>query len=472
MKRIFLLPLLLTLGLALYAKPVLPEILSDGMVLQQNSKVNIWGKTDPGKTVEVKPCWSKTTVRATANNEGKWLAVIETPEASFTPRTVTISDGEEVMLRDILIGEVWLASGQSNMEMPLNGFHNNPIMDANETIAFSGQYPAIRFVTIPRVQSFEPQEEVEGRWQVCNPANSPGFSATAFFFAETLHKSLNIPIGIIVSAWGGTKVESWIDRETLETYPDINLSEDVVNKLNPAARPLLMYNAMIHPLTNYVVKGFIWYQGESNVGAHQVYPERLHNMVSLWRKQWDNSDLPFYYVEIAPYIYGNRDETNAAYLREAQFKAQKLIPHSGMISTNDLTEPYELRNIHPRNKTDIGKRLAFMALNKTYGYDRVAAHGPEYNSMEISDGKIIVSFDHAKEGFSRMDGIEGFEIAGEEGEFLPAQAVVRNGKVEVSREGIDQPVAVRYCFRNFQIGNLAGIRELPVVPFRSDSFEK
>lgn len=472
MKRIFLLPLLLTLGLALYAKPVLPEILSDGMVLQQNSKVNIWGKTDPGKTVEVKPCWSKTAVRATTNNEGKWLAVIETPEASFTPRTITISDGEEVVLKDILIGEVWLASGQSNMEMPLHGFNNNPIMDANETIALSGQYPAIRFVKIPKVQSFEPQEEVEGRWQVCNPANSPEFSATAFFFAETLHKSLNVPIGIIVSAWGGTKVESWIDRETLETYPDINLSEDVVNKLNPAARPLLMYNAMIHPLTNYVVKGFIWYQGESNVGAHQVYPERLHNMVSLWRKQWDNSDLPFYYVEIAPYIYGNRDETNAAYLREAQFKAQKLIPHSGMISTNDLTEPYELRNIHPRNKTDIGKRLAFMALNKTYGYDRVAAHGPEYNSMEISDGKIIVSFDHAKEGFSRMDGIEGFEIAGEEGEFLPAQAVVRNGKLEVSREGIDQPVAVRYCFRNFQIGNLAGVRELPVVPFRSDSFEK
>lgn len=472
MKRFFLLPLLLTLGLALYAKPVLPEILSDGMVLQQSSKVNIWGKTDPGKTVEVKPCWSKTAVRATANNEGKWLAVIETPEASFTPRTVTISDGEEVVLKDILIGEVWLASGQSNMEMPLHGFNNNPIMDANETIALSGQYPAIRFVKIPRVQSFEPQEEVEGRWQVCNPANSPEFSATAFFFAETLHKSLNVPIGIIVSAWGGTKVESWIDRETLETYPDVNLSEDVVSKLNPAARPLLMYNAMIHPITHYLVKGFIWYQGESNVGAHQVYPERLHNMVSLWRKQWDNSDLPFYYVEIAPFEYGNGNDTGAAYLREAQFKAQNLIPHSGMISTNDLAEPYELRNIHPRNKTDIGKRLAFMALNKTYGYDRVAAHGPEYNSMEISDGKIIVSFDHAKEGFSRMDGIEGFEIAGEEGQFLPAQAVVRNGKVEVSREGIDQPVAVRYCFRNFQIGNLAGIRELPVVPFRSDSFEK
>jgi sialate O-acetylesterase len=471
MKRIYLLPALLFLGLALYGKPALPEILSDGMVLQQCSKVNIWGKAERGKTVEVKPCWSETAVRVKADREGNWIAVIETPEASFTPRIITVSDGEEVVLRDILIGEVWLASGQSNMEMPLHGFNNNPIMDANETIAFSGQYPAIRFVTIPKTPSFEPLESAEGRWQVCNPVNSPGFSATAFFFAEALHRSLNVPVGVIVSAWGGTRVEGWTSREILETYPDVNLSEEAVNKLHPMARPLLMYNGMIHPVARYVVKGFIWYQGESNVGAYPVYPERLHNMVSLWRKQWNNPELPFYYVEIAPYIYNNADDDKAARLREAQFNAQKLIPHTGMISTNDLVEPYELRNIHPRNKTDVGKRLAFMALNKTYGYDRIAARGPEYSSMEIRDGKVIVSFEHAQEGFNRADGIEGFEIAAEEGQFLPAQAVVRNGKVEVFREGVTQPVAVRYCFRNFQIGNLAGTRGLPVVPFRTDSFE-
>lgn len=472
MKRFFLLPVLLTLGLVLYGKPVLPEILSDGMVLQQNSRVNIWGKAERGKTVEVKPCWSKTAVRVTVDNTGNWIAVIETPEASFTPRTITISDGEEIVLSDILIGEVWLASGQSNMEMPLQGFNNNPILDANETIALSGQYPAIRFVTIPKTPSFEPLESVKGRWQVCNPANSPGFSATAFFFAETLHKSMNVPVGIIVSSWGGTRVEGWTNREILETYPDVDLDEEAVNKLHPMTRPLLMYNGMIHPITNYVIKGFIWYQGESNVGAHQVYAERLHNMVTLWRTQWNNPELPFYYVEIAPFEYGNANDTGAAYLREAQFKAQKLISHSGMISTNDLVEPYELRNIHPRNKTDVGKRLAFMALNKTYGYERVAAHGPEYHSMEIRDGKVIVSFDHANEGFNRTDGIEGFEIAAEDGQFLPAQAIVRDGKVEVYREGVDQPVAARYCFKNFQTGNLAGIRELPVVPFRTDSFEK
>ena len=472
MKRIFLLPALLVLSVVLCGKPVLPEILSDGMVLQQNSDVNLWGKAEPGKTVTVKPSWSTASIHATADKGGKWLAVVKTPEAGFTSHTITFSDGEEVVLRDILIGEVWLASGQSNMEMPLRGFHNNPILKANETIAFSGQYPSIRFVTIPKSPSFEPMETVEGRWQVCNPQNSPEFSATAFFFAETLHKALNVPVGIIACSWGGTKVEGWTSREILNTYPDVDLNEEVVNKLHPMARPLLMYNGMIHPITNYVVKGFIWYQGESNVGAHNDYPARFHNMVSLWRKQWKNADLPFYFVEIAPFEYGNANETRAAYLREAQFKAQKLIPHSGMVSTNDLVEPYELRNIHPRNKTDVGKRLAFMALNQTYGQERVTARGPEYRSMEVRDGKAIVSFDRAEEGFNRTDGIEGFEIAAEDGEFLPAQAMVRDNKVEVSREGITQPVAVRYCFRNFQIGNLAGTRELPVVPFRTDSFEK
>lgn len=472
MKRIFLLPVLFLLGLSLYGKPLLPEILSDGMVLQQNSKINIWGKSEKGRVVEVKPCWSENSVYVTADNSGDWIAVIETPEASFTPRTITVSDGEQVVLSNILIGEVWLASGQSNMEMTLNGYRNNPVLNANESIALSAQYPAIRFLTIPKTQSFEAQTEVKGKWQVCNPSNSSGFSATAFFFAEMLHKSLNVPIGIIVSSWAGSKLEAWINREILETYPDMDLKEESVNKLAPNERPLLMYNAMIHPIINYVVKGFIWYQGESNLGAHEVYPGRLYDMVTLWRNQWNNPRLPFYYVEIAPYAYGDSDDVRAAYLREAQFKAQKLILHSGMISTNDLVEPYELNNIHPRNKTDVGKRLAFMALNRTYGYEGIATYGPEYNSIEIRDGKAFISFDHANEGFSRLDGIEGFEIAAEDGIFFPAQAVVNNGKVEVFREEISHPMAVRYCFKNFQIGNLAGTRGLPVVPFRTDSFEK
>lgn len=470
MKRNNLLLAMLFLAVALYGKPVLPAILSDGMVLQQNSQVNIWGTTDPGKSVTVTPSWSNSPSKVTSASDGSWMVEIETPTASYTPHMITVTDGEEVVLNDVLIGEVWLASGQSNMEMPIKGWHNNPILKSNETIAYSGQYPAIRVATIPKTPSFEPLESVEGSWQVSNPQNAPWFSATGFFFAETLQQSLNVPVGIIVSSWGGSRVEGWTNREILETYPDVNLSEDAVNELHPSSRPLLMYNGMIHPLKNYVVKGFIWYQGESNVGAHKAYPERLHNMVSLWREQWNNPDLPFYYAEIAPFQYGEGDW--AAYLREAQFMAQKRIPNSGMISTNDLVEPYETTNIHPRNKTDVGKRLAFMALNKTYGLEHVASHGPEYQSMEIVNDRVVLTFDHAGEGFNRTDGITGFEIAAEDGVFLPAEAVVRNGKVEVYREGMTQPVAVRYCFRNFQIGNLAGIWELPVVPFRTDSFEK
>lgn len=200
MKKINLILIFFMIGFTLMSKPQLPEILSDGMVLQQKSTVKIWGKSDAGKTVSISTSWGVENKSAIADNNGNWLVMIETPEASFTPYSITISDGEEVVLNNILIGEVWLASGQSNMEMPLNGFWNNPIKDANDVILNAGQYPAIRFVTIEKAQSFEPLETAKGKWQVSNPENAPQFSATAFFFAETLHKALNVPVGIIVSA--------------------------------------------------------------------------------------------------------------------------------------------------------------------------------------------------------------------------------------------------------------------------------
>jgi sialate O-acetylesterase len=454
------------IGFTLISKPQLPEILSDGMVLQQKNNVKIWGKAKSGSTVKVSTSWGIKAEKAVADSNGNWIVKIETPEASFTPHSITISDGEAVVLNNILIGEVWLASGQSNMEMPLNGFMHNPIKGANEVITNAGQYPAIRFVTIKKAQSFEPLETAEGKWQVCNPENAPQFSATAFFFAEALHNALNIPIGIIVSSWGGSRVEAWTNREIINTYADVNLDEETVNKIPEASRPLLMYNAMIHPITNYKVNGFIWYQGESNIGGYQVYAERLNNMVTLWRELWEDTDLPFYFTEIAPFEYGAGDW--AAYLREAQFDAQKIISNSGMISTNDLVEEYEKYNIHPRNKTDVGKRLAYMALNRNYGFNHVATNGPEFVSMEIIDNKAIITFDHTPNGFNRIDDIIGFEIAGKDGVFVPAKARVNNLNVEVYHENISNPIAVRYCFRNFMIGNLANTRELPLVPFRSD----
>ncbi len=457
----------------LFAKVTLPEIMSDNMVLQQNTKVKIWGKSNANANITVIPSWSDQVVQAKSDKNGYWVAVLETPAGSFTKHTITISDGEPITLNNVLIGEVWFASGQSNMEMPLNGFWNNPIMNANETIALSGKNKGIRFATIPKTAATTPQETVAGSWKESTPENSAGFSATAYHFAKMLYDVLDVPVGVIVSSWGGTKVEGWTSREVLETYPDVDLDEKAIEALHPMSRPLLMYNAMIKPLTNYTIKGFIWYQGESNVGRHDVYAQRLANMVKLWRNDWNLGELPFYYAEIAPWIYGDGETgTSSAYLREAQFKAQHIIPNSGMISTNDLVEKYEERNIHPKNKTDVGRRLAYMALSQTYNMKSIASRGPEYKSMEIKEGRIYLSFDHADEGFNRMSGAEGFEIAGNDRVFLPADVEIdlNNRTIIVSHKNIPEPIAARYCFRNFQIGNMANTRELPMVPFRTDNF--
>lgn len=473
MKSFITLFIVLFFASTTFAKVTLPEIMSDNMVLQQNTKVKIWGKSKANTNISVTPSWSNRNLQTKSDKNGNWVAVLETPAGSFTKHTITISDGEPVTLSNVLIGEVWLASGQSNMEMPLNGFWNNPIMDANETIALSGQNKGIRFVTIPKTAAMTPQETVAGSWKESTPENAAWFSATAYHFAKMLYDVLDVPVGIIVSSWGGTRVEGWTSREILETYPDVDLDEKAIEALNPMARPLLMYNAMIKPLTNYTVKGFIWYQGESNVGRNDVYAQRLANMVKLWRNDWNLGELPFYYAEIAPWIYGDGETgVSAALLREAQFKAQSIIPNSGMISTNDLVEKYEDRNIHPKNKTDVGRRLAYLALSQTYELKNIASHGPEYKSMEIKDGKIHLSFNHADEGFNRMSGAEGFEIAGDDKVFIPADVEIdlNNRKIIVSNKDIPNPVAARYCFRNFQIGNMANTRELPMVPFRTDNF--
>lgn len=307
-----------------------------------------------------------------------------------------------------------------------------------------------------------------------NPENAPAFSATAFNFAMMMNQVLDIPIGIINCSWGGSMVEGWLPREIVSQYPDIDLKRDIRKEEGHDwwhyMSPTLMYNGMLKPLQNYTIKGFLWYQGESNVGKHKTYAERLKTMVELWRKEWGLGELPFYYVEIAP--FNSTETTASAYLREAQFKAQSIIPNSGMISTNDLVQPYEIKNVHPKNKTDVGKRLAYMALSKTYHVPGIEAYGPVYKSMEVKDGAVILSFDHAEEGFNRLSGMEGFEVAGSDKVFYPAKAEVFNNlQIKVTCDKVAQPVAVRYCFRDFQIGNVAGLRELPLYPFRTDDWE-
>ena len=262
-------------------------------------------------------------------------------------------------------------------------------------------------------------------------------------------------------------------RELLENYPDISLNPDSIERLHPMLRPMLMYNAMLKPLQNYTIKGFIWYQGESNVGRHETYAERLADMVQLWRKEWGLGELPFYFAEIAPYAYGGTQQEKAAYLREAQFRAQSLIPNSGMISTNDLVEPYEMYNIHPRNKTKVGQRLSYLALNLTYGLKQIHCFGPQYKSWTAKGSEAWVSFDHLEMGICRNYDLRGFEVAGEDRVFHPADKVWlhwQTNEVVISSEKVSHPVSVRYCFHDFQIGTMIGGNELPTIPFRTDNW--
>lgn len=474
MKRTFSTLLLFCLAISGFAKVDLPEILGDNMMLQQQTEVNLWGNAAAQKPIIVKTSWTKEVFKTQTNDNGEWFIKIKTPKASFTPQQITISDGEPLTIQNILIGEVWFASGQSNMEMPLNGFWGAPIAGANEAIAHAGDFQkSIRFVTIPKTDATTPQSRVKGKWVLCSPQTAPMFSATAYFFATQMTQILQVPVGIIHCSWGGTRVESWSNRALCESYGE-DLSE--ANLKSIAAenwkRPLVMYNGMLHPLVNYTIKGFIFYQGCSNVGQDKEYAQRLSNMVHLWRSLWKQGDIPFYFTEIASYTYGGED--SAPLLREAQYKAQSLIPNSAMISTVDLVEPFQFTNIHPRNKQDVGKRLAYMALHRTYGFSSIACNGPEYDTMDIKESNIFLRFKYAQDAFNRDFGFEGFEVAGNDRVFYPATARVIYNDSDISMEihssHVEAPVAVRYCFHNTNVATVFNTRGLPLVPFRSDSW--
>ncbi|MDO4180008.1 MAG: sialate O-acetylesterase [Bacteroidales bacterium] len=474
MKRFIGLCLLVLLSKTLSAKVVLPDILSDYAVLQQQTEVRLWGKSTPNSLIHITPSWNNRTVTTRSDAEGKWQARVNTPTAGFTPYSIDFFDGDTTRIQHILIGEVWFCSGQSNMEMPLNGFWNCPVENANETIATSGEWTGIRMATIPKTGAPVPQENVAGCWKESNPFNAPYFSATAFSFARMLSRVLQIPVGIISCAWGGSRVEGWLPEEIVKTYPDVDLGKEIKTPEEGEEwnyhTPTIMYNGMLKPLQSYTIRGFLWYQGESNVGKETTYAERLRTMVELWRKEWNQGELPFYLVEIAPYDYG--EGIGGALLREAQSRAAALIPNSGMVCTNDLAYPYEKPQIHPCQKEEVGKRLAYLALNKTYNYWSIACDYPTYRSMSIQKDTVELTFDHADEGFSPWTGIEGFEVAGEDRIFHPAEASLDTGKktIRVCSDKVKHPAAVRYCFRNFQPGNLKNHRGMPVVPFRTDQW--
>ncbi len=460
------------------AKIKLPEQLGDHCILQQSTDAHLWGEAAAGSKVTVRVSWTKEKFTTQAGSDGKWLLSVKTPKGSYEKQSIVISDRDgQVTLHDVLIGEVWLAGGQSNMEMPLMGFHSCPVEGAVSSILSAAQWKdKVREVKIIKTGAPEPQDYVRGSWVETNPATVREFTAAGWYFATALNTALDVPVGIIACNWGGSAVESWLPEELVRSYPENTIPS---RKHDPEITKggwyyhtsnYVMYNAMLRPVSHYTIRGFIWYQGETNSGLYDYYAERLSTMVNVWRELWGQGDIPFYEVELAPWRYGG-DGTTGARIREAQRKAADIIPNCGIATTNDLAYEYEYDQIHSCQKRQVGERLALLALNRTYGFSALQCEGPIYKDMTVDGDKVIVSFKNTKyDGLSPWHDIKGFELAGEDRVFYPAQAERLDDKVVLKCAQVPVPVAVRYCFRDFQVGNLTGSLGLPAAPFRSDNW--
>ncbi len=458
---------LLLVSTILQAEIKLPSIFGNHMVLQQQTEAAIFGKATPGKTVSVNTSWDHKSYSTKADLQGNWKLKVKTPKAGG-PYEVSISDGKAIKLTDVLIGEVWVCSGQSNMEMPMKGFRNQPITGSNETIATSSN-STIRLITIKKDKKLEPQSEFSGEWKECIPENVANFSATAYYFGKMLQQVLNVPVGLISSNWGGTRIEPWMSEAGLKNFdwvkmPDKNLQGD----FSPQ-EPTVLFNAMINPMVGYGIRGAIWYQGESNRNEPEEYEKLMPGLATNWRAEWGIGDFPFYYVQIAPYDYGVGG-LNSAYLRDAQRKAANAVPNFGMAC---VMETGEKTCIHPANKKAAGDRLAYLALAKTYGKSGFAYSGPVLKDMSIDGSQVKLIFDFADNGLTSYGKeLENFEVAGENKRFVPAKAFITGKGITLFSPAVEKPVAVRYAFKDFVVGDLFNTEGLPASSFRTDDWEK
>jgi len=487
-----------------FADIKLPAIIGDNMVLQQGGKVAIWGWADPDEEVMVGVSWHSMKWAITADKDGKWSFQINAPEVGG-PYEMILTGKNSITIKNILVGEVWVASGQSNMQWAVNQSAN-----PEEEIA-AANYPKIRLFYVTRKVAETPQSDCEGSWVECSPETVPGFSAVAYYFGRHLYKELDVPIGLIHTSWGGTPAEAWTRLEVLEANPDAapilkryadavakypQAMEEYEKKLaewkeaaekakaegtNPPRRPGApfgpgnphspagLYNAMIAPLIPYGIQGAIWYQGESNAGRAYQYRTLFTDMIKNWRKDWGQEQFPFLFVQLANFMQTKPepDESAWAELREAQIMTLSL-PKTGMAVIIDIGEADD---IHPKNKQDVGKRLALWALADTYGKELVYS-GPIYKSMKVDGNSIVLSFDHVGGGLVSKGGeeLKGFAIAGGDRKFVWADAKIDGDKVVVSSDEVTEPVAVRYAWADNPVCNLYNAEELPASPFRTDDW--
>tara|TARA_B100001175_G_scaffold161832_1_gene137183 strand:+ start:450 stop:1886 length:1437 start_codon:yes stop_codon:yes gene_type:complete len=457
----------------LNAQIELGPLFSDDMILQRNSQVPIWGSAKGNEKVSITSSWNNNEVITKADNNGNWTADISTPDAGG-PYEIKISSKKNILnLTNVLIGEVWVASGQSNMQMALYGGGREPVLRSIDMIA-QAKNPNIRLFTVKHNSSISPIKELKGKWLVSSPANVSAFSAVGYSFADYLNKVLDIPIGIINTSWGGTPAEAWTDKKTLDSNFEKsqirNNHKDKVVQHNPSG----LFNAMINPLIPFKIRGAIWYQGEGNVSRANNYTKLMNKMIEGWRSNWGQGSFPFYFVQLAPFSYNGINNTASAYLREAQLHTMLQTENTGMAVTLDIGSE---KTIHPPEKILVGKRLAYWALVKDYNLGGISFSGPIYKSLNINGDKVIVNFDYAQNGITSYNkAIVGFEIAGEDKIFYPANAKVIRGygsnrsKLEVSSDSVKKPVAVRYGWKNYLKGNLYNTQGLPASSFRSDNW--
>lgn len=458
-----------------HANVRLPSIIGQDMVLQRNTPCPIWGWADPGEKVTVEFGHQRRT--ATAGPDGRWSVELRPMRASADPRTLTVRGKNTVSLGGILVGEVWLCSGQSNMEWSVRSSDR-----AQEEMA-AANYPRIRHIKIPHRPSTQEEEDVPSDgWKVCSPATVGDFTAVGYFFARNISKELDVPVGLIGCNWGGTRIEPWIPptgfqqvpaladiTAKLPEFPTVTFGKDPQNPLRVVRNinfqtPLALWNGMVHPLVPFAIRGALWYQGESNNGEGPLYYEKMKALIQGWRTVWGKPDMPFYFVQLAPFRYGG-DPTALAGIWDAQRRALD-IPHTGMAVITDIGN---VADIHPRNKQEVGRRLALWALEETYDRDVKEYSGPLFDHVSREGDRIRVYFKHTGSGLTTRDGKapSHFEIAAKDGPFVPAQAVIEGRTVVLSSPQVKAPARVRFAWNQEAEPNFGNKEGLPASPFQS-----
>lgn len=493
--------LLLFINSGINAAVKLPAVIADHMVLQQKTTIALWGWADAGERIIIQCSWNRQPVKVTAGADGRWLTHIRTIAAGG-PYTITFRATNTVEVQDVLLGEVWLCSGQSNMEFPLakqKAWRTGVVGYEQETAKATD--PRLRLFTVQQAIAATPQPDVQGSWTPCTPVTAATFSAVAYYFGKEIRKVTGVPVGLIHASWGGTPAESWTRKEVLngdnelrsildryetavKTYPEdrirynadldqwrkdslahpLGLRKKPVSPVDPeqnSKSPTRLYNAMIHPLVPFTLKGVIWYQGESNATRAYQYRKLFPAMIRSWRQEW-KAELPFYFVQIAPHYQQNPE------IREAQLLTWKNVPATGMAV---ITDAGDSLNIHPRNKAVVGHRLALWALAKSYGKTDLVYSGPLYQSAKREGNKIRIRFSFAEGGLIAKDGtLSGFTIAGADRQFVPATAVIEGNTVVVASDAVAKPVAVRFSWSKVPRAVLLNKAGLPASPFRTDDW--